>query len=139
MVWCTQFGTAEEETMGSICEDVDGNILFSGSTGGSFAANNAGGQDVFLGKFDTDGNQLWTLQFGTPQDDVNPKIASDCWGNVLMTGSTWGAFGRAGTIAPDVFVAKFSPVPEPSSLSLIIAGVLGLFSYAYRHRKPNGW
>lgn len=60
-LWIKQWGTSEMDTGQSIVIDSNGNAFVSGETMGSFDGyENESISDVFLSKFDKDGNKLWT-------------------------------------------------------------------------------
>lgn len=50
--WTTQFGTPTDELDAAIAVDGANNVLFTGTSRGSFGAPNAGNADVVLAKFD---------------------------------------------------------------------------------------
>ena len=53
-----QLGTAEEDIAIGITSDPSGNVYVTGYTGGSLDGNtNAGSEDLFIVKYDTDGNK----------------------------------------------------------------------------------
>ena len=93
LLWVRQFGTAGLDpaifTLGGVAVDATG--IYVGSTvplalPGQVAVGDA---DAFLRKYDLDGNELWTYQFGTPCIDVLSDI--DLYGgDVLMAGATTG-------------------------------------------------
>jgi hypothetical protein len=102
-----QFGTPGDDVAYGIAIDTSGNIYITGSTGGNLGATSAGGLDIFLAKFDSSGNRIFTQQFGTNQDDVAYGIAIDTSGNIYITGSTGGNLGAASAGGLDIFLAKF--------------------------------
>jgi hypothetical protein len=68
--------------------------------------------DVFLAKYDTNGNQVWIQQFGTSGSDNAFGIDIDSDGFIYLTGYTTGDLGgtNAGgdsVGAEDAFLAKF--------------------------------
>ena len=65
IAWKRQLGTASTDVSDSVAVDADGNAFISGETEGSLGGPNAGGGDVFLAKYDSAGNLLWTDQLGT--------------------------------------------------------------------------
>ena len=84
--------------------DLGGGTLFS-----------AGSDDVFLAKYDSDGNHLWGERFGGTQFDEGYGIAVDLTGHVVISGTFRDTinFGggnltsNAGSF--DIFVARFDP------------------------------
>ena len=105
-----QFGTEADDAGLDLEMDGGGNLYVLGSTGGSFPGQaNFGEEDAYLRKYNDDGNELWTLQFGTRLDDVAAAIALDGAGHLYVAGSTSGPF--AGQVAPgitDAFVVKIA-------------------------------
>lgn len=75
-----------------------------------------GQQDVFIAKYDLNGNLLWVTNSGGSLDDVGNKIAFDVNDNILLTGEfassdfTSGAhsLSSAGN-SLDVFTARYDP------------------------------
>jgi len=106
-----QFGTAFSDIGQGIARDSSANIYITGSTGGSLDGNTSFGQlDIFLTKFDSTGNRLFTRQLGTPFNDIGYAVAIDAGGNVYITGSTGGSLpGNASAGQLDVFLGKFDP------------------------------
>lgn len=89
--WTLQNGTAAEDTAYDIAAGPDGGIYLTGRTRGSLDGNtSAGSSDIFITRYDTDGNRLWTVQPGTPYVDLGLAIAVDSTGNSYVTGTTDG-------------------------------------------------
>jgi len=59
-----------------------------GSGADSHTSN--GGFDVFLSKYDSSGNSLWTRTWGGTDNDSGSGVAADVLGNVYITGDFWG-------------------------------------------------
>ena len=56
----------------------------------------AGRGDAFIAKYDTDGNQVWTRQFGAAAYGRPYLITTDAAGDVYLVGETSGtSVGRA--------------------------------------------
>ena len=103
-----QFGTPGDDIAYAIAIDTSGNIYITGSSGGNLGTTSAGGLDIFLTKFDSSGNRIFTQQFGTNQDDIGYGVVVDNSGNIYITGSTKGILGSSSFGLLDVFLAKFS-------------------------------
>jgi hypothetical protein len=103
-----QVGTPGDDIAHALAIDTSGNIYITGSTGGNLGATSAGGLDIFLIKFDSSGNRVFTQQFGTNQDDIAYALAIDTSGNLYITGSTRGSLhGWTSAGGLDIFLAKF--------------------------------
>lgn len=99
--------------------DAFGNLIVAGSFystvdfgGGDLTS--AGSYDIFVAKFDSDGEHIWSRRFGDDHAQNCYAAAVDASGNVVVAGYFEGAvdFGGGaltGAGGTDVFVARFSP------------------------------
>lgn len=91
-VWHHQFGTDENDYLGSVVVDDLGHIYASGGTEGDLATPNAGGRDIFVSRWNSEGNMQWLHQFGTSGDDwASVSHAKD--GGVFFSGIVRDTFG----------------------------------------------
>jgi len=119
-LWSQRFGDSENSWGRAIATDASGNVVVTGSFGGvvDFGGGpltSAGGNDVFVAKFDAAGNHLWSRRFGDGYSQKGMAIAADALGNVVVTGDFGGVVDFGGgplTCAggEDIFVAKFDAV-----------------------------
>jgi hypothetical protein len=109
VVWLRQFGTGADDTGFSGSLDAAGNLFVTGSTAGAWPrAVSAGGLDGYVRKYDPDGNELWTRQFGSTVDDSSVAVSVDSTGNVLVVGWTDGALANQTPVGgTDAFAKKF--------------------------------
>ncbi|APR84643.1 Hypothetical protein A7982_09992 [Minicystis rosea] len=115
-VWAKRFGDNMAQNGRGIAVDSAGNVVITGSFAGKIdfgggALTSAGGTDVFVAKFDPDGNHLWSKRFGDAQAQSGKGVAVDPAGNVVIVGDAAGVIdfgGGALTTAGgnDVFVAS---------------------------------
>jgi hypothetical protein len=128
---------------------------------GAGKMTSAGGNDVFVGKFDDAGNLLWQRRFGSAGHDFGINVASDAAGNVFVAGMFEQTvdFGTGPMTSPgfnrDVFLIKLSPTgtilwskhyPEPEfdySFNLATDSAGNLFASSPASRRtlkldPNG-
>lgn len=90
-LWGKQIGTSNLDQIYSIVTDKDGNFYVAGPTGGNlFSSKQSQDTDVWVAKYDTNGNLLWGKQFGT---NVTGGFANtsfgldvDKVGNVYLSG-----------------------------------------------------
>lgn len=107
LLWTTQFGTPNYDFAWANATDSLGNVYITGWTLGSLGGANAGLEDGFLAKYDTNGNQLWIKQFGTAGAEQTYSISIDSNNLVHVAGLTTGDFGGPNAGADDAFVAQF--------------------------------
>jgi hypothetical protein len=74
----------------------------------------AGLYDVFLVKYSSAGQHMWSKRFGGSGNDTGMAIATDSAGNVIVVGSFEQSASFGGTTFSssglrDIFVAKYSP------------------------------
>lgn len=90
---------------------------FHGSRPGNKSLTSAGGQDVFLAKYDSTGNLSWVVSGGGAGDDQGFDIAFDAARNVYLTGTFTDSatfYGRSGSQktvtgnAQTIFLAKYN-------------------------------
>ncbi|NEO76987.1 MAG: PEP-CTERM sorting domain-containing protein [Moorea sp. SIO4G3] len=123
-LWTQQIGTSGSDSAFAIDIDSDGFIYISGITDGDLGGTNAGLNDVFIAKFDSDGNLLMTEQFGTPEDDFALfGIDAQQAAQVYLAGFTDGSLGGANAGSFDAWVASSSlsagsvpSAPEPTTI-----------------------
>jgi hypothetical protein len=112
MAWKIRFGTNEEDRILSVGVDKKGNIYAAGYTSGSFdAAPNAGKEDAFVLKLDSNGNFIWLRQFGTPEYEGINNVLIDSEDNVILVGDTRGWIANQNRFLDsyDIFVMKMEP------------------------------
>ncbi len=111
-LWTRQFGSASNDHSTSVATDKNGNVYVVGYTIGAFATTSAGGQDLFIVKYDAAGVQQWRRQLGTVKNDQARGVACDADGNVYVGGHTFGNLDgntNAGgnTTTSDIFLTKY--------------------------------
>ena len=117
--WSRCFGGPSINTGFDVAVDGFGNVVVAGSFAGSMTIGgqmltSAGSQDIFLAKYDANGNVLWSQRFGGTGLDVGTAVAIDGARNIILTGNfrgpvSFGGTPLAGRGAQDIFVAKFDP------------------------------
>jgi hypothetical protein len=107
LLWMRQFGTSHEDLVCDLSADGLGNVYVAGNTGGSLGTPSAGSNDVFVAKYNSTGDRLWTRQFGTSDNEQAYDVSADGRGSVYVTGYTLGSLADTNAGASDAFVAKF--------------------------------
>ncbi|MBU0943468.1 MAG: SBBP repeat-containing protein [Proteobacteria bacterium] len=126
-VWAKAIGAKESDRGHSIFIDTSGNIyttgLFNGTVDfdpgpGIFNLTSAGTtNDIFISKFDSNGNLVWAKAIGGQLSCIGYGISVDTSGNVYTTGFFWGTvdFDPGPGIAnltsmgwSDIFISKLS-------------------------------
>jgi len=80
-------------------------VYVTGWTTGDLGGTSAGGSDVFLAKYDVNGNLLWTCQLGTSGWENATGVAADAIGNVFISGDSNGSLAGPGSTG--AYVAKY--------------------------------
>jgi len=97
--WATYYGGSNSsDNATSLVTDNKGNIFITGHTwapnfplqnaGTYFQATNNNSTDLFILKFDNNGNRLWATYYGGNHTDESYSIACDTKGNIFITGRT---------------------------------------------------
>jgi hypothetical protein len=120
--WTRLWGSTASEFVSAIVVDGSGNVYIAGSTSGQLDGNaNQGEYDVFLVKYDTSGNRLWTRTLGSSSVDWPVGLALDGSGNIYIAGETYGNLeGNTNQGSPDIFGARYD-----ASGNRLWLGVLG--------------
>lgn len=117
--WVVKAGGTGSDRALSIQTDATGNSYITGyfygsATFGTQTITSAGAQDVFIAKYDSNGNCLWVQSAGGAGADIGNGIAVDNSGNVVVTGEFAGTavFGSSSLSSMngsvDVFTTKLS-------------------------------
>jgi hypothetical protein len=101
-----QFGTPGNDVANAITVDPVAGVVVTGRTGGDLqGAGSDGFDDSFTVLLDTNGNLLWTRQYGTRSNDDGIGVATDGGGNIWVIGNTFGGFTSSAT--EDIFLLRY--------------------------------
>jgi len=104
--WIRQFGTAAQDRAAAIAVRTSA-VYVAGATESAFPGQrSAGGVDAFVQKYDVNGTEVWTRQFGTAGIDEVLAIAVDDSG-VYVAGDTQGALSVDAPAGPHAFIRKY--------------------------------
>ena len=123
-LWATYYGGSNSDYGRAVATDASGNVYLAGVTkstsgiaSGGYQVSIGGSQDVFLVKFNSNGNRLWGTYFGGVGDEscYNNCIAVDANYNVFLAGGTSssnnissGGFQNIYGGGGDAFLVKFN-------------------------------
>ncbi len=118
-LWTQMWGTEGSDEANGVAVSSDGEIFVTGYTDGDLDGENAGGNDIYLAKLDSEGEIEWISQFGTKERDEAMGVVVDDDGNVFITGKTKGDLdgnkcnsAMFGGCTQDTFLAKYDPEGE---------------------------
>jgi len=106
-LWIRQLGSTDADYMDAAAADGSGGVFVSGWTSGNLGGPSAGGEDVWLARYDSAGNQIWVQQFGTGSSDFAFSAAPDGAGGVYVGGLTHGQLGAAVLGGGDCWISRF--------------------------------
>ncbi|MCD6366418.1 MAG: hypothetical protein J7L46_02640 [Bacteroidales bacterium] len=124
VLWVISAGGFGDDRGLSVKTDLSGNSYVTGyfyatADFGTQTLTSAGGQDVFIAKYDASGNLIWVVQAGGSGLDIGNNITLENNGNLIITGqfvgtSTFGTTTITSPIDPQTlqpamnsFVAKY--------------------------------
>jgi hypothetical protein len=122
-IWAERIGGTLIDNCNDIAIDPLGNILITGSFDGTVDFDPGPGtftmtsvnEDIFVSKFNANGNLIWAKQMGGSSTDIGYGIAVDLSGNVYTTGTFFftgdfdpgpGTFSLTANSYFEVFVSK---------------------------------
>ena len=142
LMFSTFFGGNSSDTGNKIFVDELGNFYVTGSTlstdfpiKNSYYPSNTGSSDVYLSKFNSTNNLIFSTYLGGGSSDIGTDIAVDTNGNILVVGTTHSSnfplknpFNSTFGSYNDGFIVKFTPEGTLSFSSLL--GIPGVSDYA---------
>ena len=118
LVWVKQAGGTGYEEGTSIATDGSNNIIVTGGfqgtvTFGTTILTSSGLMEMFIVKYDANGNILWAKQAGGVGEAEGQGIATDGFGNSIVTGyfsgtAAVGTIKLASTGERDIFIVKYN-------------------------------
>lgn len=119
VLWATSIGGNDADLGYGVTEDANGNVFVAGSfrsptmTVGSTTFTNSGFADIFIVKYDSNGNVVWAKSAGGTSIDEASSVSVDPTGNIFITGIfespsiLFGATSLTNAGMLNVFVAKY--------------------------------
>jgi hypothetical protein len=103
VIWAKSAGTTTSEVAYSVCTDIYGNVFITGSFNataiqfGTYTLNNSGPYNLFLTKYDSNGNVVWSKSANSSSGSQGNSLSTDTLGNIYLTGYFIGASAILGT------------------------------------------
>ena len=102
LVWANTVGSVNDEETSEVAFDIQGNAYICGNFRdtlyyGTDTLFSNGLLDVFIIKFDNEGNVMWGRNFGGNKHDFAKSIEADFYGNVYIAGSVESSFNYEGS------------------------------------------
>lgn len=122
-LWAKGSGGLNNDAGRAVCTDPSGNIIVAGGFFnpsmqiGTVTVNSMGGGDIYLAKFDPQGNMIWIQTIGGTGLDIVGSVCTGTNGNIYICGSYdsqvltvgTGTLGQSSTTGNfDMFVAAYS-------------------------------
>ncbi len=119
VLWAKSAGGSYNDNGRCITTDEIGNVYLTGDfqsstlTFGNITLINAGSNNIFIAKYDSDGNVLWAKSAEGIGYDAGMSITADVTGNLYITGYfdsptlTFGTTTLTNTGRRDIFIAKY--------------------------------
>ena len=107
-LWRRQFGSADQDTGTGVVTDQTGVYVLGWTQAALPGQTFLGDYDAFIRKYDTNGNVLWTRQFGTNAQDEALGVATDGTG-VYVVGRTQGNIVTGTQVgnSDDAFIRRY--------------------------------
>jgi len=107
-LWTRQFGSIESDHASALSVDGLANIYVSGNTHGTLSGQESiGGVDAFLRKYNPQGTEIWTRQFGAIGTDVPHAMTIDGADDLYVCGHTLGERTKLTSGFMDVLLRKY--------------------------------
>jgi len=119
VLWAQTFGGIRKDFGEDVVADSEGNVYITGSFFQFIIFPDTtyyglGDEEIFLAKYDTDGNYIWSRYLGGSLRDYGEALDTDEYDNVLVSGafSGEGYFGKDTLLSRgemDMFLIKVNP------------------------------
>ncbi|MCR6624623.1 MAG: SBBP repeat-containing protein [archaeon YNP-LCB-024-027] len=106
-IWMKEIKVDGKEDVISGIKVKEGNVYIVGYSEGNLFSENKGKSDIFIAKYNTNGEFIWGEMIGIEQGDSGNDIVIDAQGNIYLVGDTEGNLFGANIGGWDVFIIKF--------------------------------
>lgn len=118
-LWAKGASCIGDDRSVSLAADGSGNVIITGwfqgfpISFGSITIPNSGSKDIFIVKYDSNGNVLWAKSGGGSFSEESGAVATDGNGNVYVTGYfgntiTFGSISINSLLNTNIFIVKFN-------------------------------
>ncbi len=105
-IWKKQFGTKDKDRVWKLKRDIRGNLYAAGNTYGKINGQQYGNQDMFIYKFNPNGELINSKIIGTDSTDYLGDIYIDNNMNIYIAGNTKGKIGKQSYGNWDYFIME---------------------------------
>jgi hypothetical protein len=116
-LWTKRFGSTGIDCGRNLTNDASGNFFATGPFEGSVdfgggSLTSAGDWDIFLARYDGEGNHLWSKRFGGTGMEYGKSLDNDAFGNIFVTGYFEDSVDFGGGVLTslgvgDIFLIKY--------------------------------
>lgn len=107
VLWVRQFGTSGDDSARGVAALPEG-IVVVGDTGAALPGQTfGGGSDAFLRRYEPDGTEVWTRQFGGPGNQTIAAVTADTTGIYAAGGTETALPGQASLGGFDAFLRRY--------------------------------
>mmetsp|Transcript_26848 Transcript_26848/g.37810 ORF Transcript_26848/g.37810 Transcript_26848/m.37810 type:complete len:834 (-) Transcript_26848:52-2553(-) len=108
------YGTSQDDNSVYIAIDSSGDVVMAINSKGNFQNyqnfdSTLQTDDIYIMKVKTNGEPIWTVHLGTPQEDLCMEIFIDDQDNIYFAGSTNGDFNYTNAGDSDAIIGAISP------------------------------
>ena len=137
-IWSKTFGSigetaADDQITNVVCDIHDNSIVITGyfvdtiNLGGNNLVQTGDGRNMFLARYDTNGQHIWSRGHGTDEDVFPGSSCLDSDGDIIVSGRFSGRISLGGddfisTDDDDIFLARYSRVNGAHRWSRVWSG-----------------
>jgi hypothetical protein len=132
LLWSKLLGSSAYEEGLDVTTDAFGAVYITGYTDGNLGGVSFAAHDIFVAKYDANGNRLWVYQTGASGEDLGNSITGPIGDSLYVAGFGSGTLGGPSLGTDDAILLKVR-VPEPAAPSNLLFLAI-LYCTASRHR-----